>query len=77
MLAFLKDFGSRVRMKRMKSYKSKCWRIYSTTLTDYPSFSADEMKPFKAIMKLEHGFREVVDACASDAGMLTSLINLV
>ena len=40
-------------------------------------FSEEEMVNFQAIMKLEHGFEKVVDACAADTDVLLSLIRLV
>jgi hypothetical protein len=43
-------------------------------LRDYGSYSVDEVKAFEAIMKLERGFRQVVNACTNDTGTLTALI---
>jgi hypothetical protein len=35
------------------------------------------VKAFEAVMRLEQGFREVVDACADDTGVLAALIQQV
>lgn len=40
-------------------------------------YSTDELDAFEAIMKLERGFREVVDACASDTDAFLALIKEV
>jgi hypothetical protein len=65
-------------MMRMMRNRSKWTRIYPSHITKkLSSFSADEVKAFESIMKLERGFRDVVGACATDIGAFTALIKQV
>ena len=51
--------------------------IQTILLTYCLSYTADEMKAFEVVMKLERGFREVVDAYANDTGAFVLLIKQV
>ncbi len=74
MLAFRKLY---LKMRMRMNLNSELLRVFNLPAiqpTCHNRYTDEEIKTFETIMKLERGFKKVVDACATDTDTFLLLI---
>ena len=66
----------RMRTMNLKSELFPCTMCLKPTIC-YARYTDEEIKTFEAIMKLERGFKSLVNACAADTDAFILLIGQV